>query len=350
MWRSALVGGSIADSATWHPENLDWTLVQSIVLQNRLWTAVDTGLRLNDIVPPAEFVRSTDAARSMTQRMNSLALTTIRKIMPHFGERRIRAVVMKGPLHQHDLHASYFARLSTDIDVLVPQTQFEAALDMLRSVGYMPSQTRTSMWWRVFLGEEHLRAQESSLGMIDLHHRVQQPGCPAPRFLNDFTDQPEQRSLGTAQIPVLSQPNARLLTCISIVKGFLHREPVGTHLNEFAAAALQSTEAANEEFIQMARYQRMENTVLFALRSTELVTGLHLATGSMRKTTGLRVLDHDLIVDMLLRPSRVESAWPRRSQLLWSLSDDDRYDKRLARYVKEWAWSTSSDICRRIVS
>jgi hypothetical protein len=85
-------------------------------------------------------------------------------------------IYMKGPLQQRLVYGDFFTRPVADIDILLPRRDHRRAAKSLEALSYHSAST--SLWWRLFLGEEHLVRKGTHPTTIDLHYRLQQPGSP----------------------------------------------------------------------------------------------------------------------------------------------------------------------------
>ena len=174
---------------------------------------------------------------------------------------------------------------------------------------------------------------------VDLHHRTQQPGCPAPREADAFLSSPASVMVGGMKVPTLSRSDTILLSCMSLVKALVHKEPAGGHVCDIAAGLAGHSP---EEVAQLAREadrQGLRNTLGLGLRSARLLLGLDTrmeAGGAYRGQED--VADADLL-GMILRPWSSGIRWHRRSRMLWDLCDNE-----LA-YLKEICWKIAAELC-----
>jgi hypothetical protein len=278
--------------------------------------------------------------------INSLGLTTLRKLMPAFKEAGIPALVMKGPLHQRDIYGTYFSRVSSDVDLLVPQRCFNRASATLKQMGYRLPDKFETIWWRQFLGEQHFVDSGNPLGVVDLHWKVQQPGCPAPRDLTEFFTYADEHLLGSTPIRTLSRTHATLLTAMSLVKAILNREPAGTHAADlaFAAAAMSGAELTGLQ--EASNRLGLSNTVSFALQVSELTFGVTLGLSAGYTPTSLPV-EVAKVPTMVLQPGLDASTGHGRGEHLWSLCDGPAVTARTLSFAREGLRSVGADVCRR---
>lgn len=341
LCRSTLTGAS-AGGLDQLARRADWELVFRIVRENRLVTAFEQGAVANGVEIPSEVRARLQSIRSMIMVMNALGLSVIRRIVPELEQKNVRAVVLKGPLEQMRVYGTYFARLSTDVDILVRREQFAAAQQVLMSLGYDLSAKFRSLWWRNFLGEQHFASRFNQVSVVDLHWQLQQPGCPQPTDLDRFASDPATVMIGTTPVPVLSDTRAVLLSCMSLAKAHLHRDAVGANALDVAISLGTADEGRRAAILAEARSMALENTVLFASRVASRLFGVRIDFPSLPIPPRLE----RQICDMSLRPELPGLEWPMRRQLLWLLSDGEKV-RRLTLFSREMVRSMASDLVRR---
>lgn len=346
LCRSALTS-RMDQRAAAQADRADWAAVTELTRRNRLWAAVQEGLANCGLGLPQSARAPFTSAGRLTMMMNSLALTTLRRVIPALQRKDVAVAVMKGPLQQRRIHGTYFARLSTDVDLLVRTRDFEHASKCLDELGYdLPEKFRT-VWWRRVLGEQHFVGRENGLSVIDLHWRVQQPGCPAPAVLDEFVEGSTDIPVGSTQIPILSRTHAALLSCMSLAKAYLHREPGGAYALDVIAdlATLDSDET--ETLFTTARRLRLVNTLTLAIEAAETTFGVGLQLA--RPASGSSMAGSANLSDMLLQPELEQLPWPRRGAYLWRLSDGGGALGKGLVFGRERVRSVSGDVCRRVL-
>lgn len=292
----------------------DTAELADLIERNRMWSPAIAGIARAGVPVPSDFVQRAQRIRSRTMLANTRAMTLARDIFPALQSRGIAAVAFKGPFHQHRLHGDYFYRTSHDLDLLVPRRQFAAALTAIEALGLEPRQG-TSAWWRHSLGEVHLVSPGG--GTVDLHHRLQQPGCPAPRKLEDFFTQSEVHVLGGVAIAVPAPEQALLIDALNFCKELFHRKRAVRYAFDFAAGALRLPEASHAAFEAQVHRQGLAGPVGFATAASEALFGIRLplpegCRASSRWTT------QEMIRPLVLAPDAPGLEWPRRRELLWA--------------------------------
>lgn len=324
---------------------VEWDLLAALSKHNRLDRFFRQGASINSLLLPPNIQTQFAERNRLTTLINSLGLAVIRRIVPTLVAEGIQHVVLKGPLEQQRLHQTFFARLSTDVDLLVPRSQFRAARNVLLREGFVLQDKFSSVWWRYFLGEQHFVDSANSMSMVDLHWQVQQPGCPEPSDLSEILDSSGTRLLGTAEVPTPSSTFATLLACMSLAKACLHKDPVGAYAYDVAVAFLTSESNERQGIVETARRLGLLRTVQFAAEAAaelfDVSFDLTFPKNSRRLTLPA------FSSDMMLQPDSVGRSQPPRRHFLWQLSDGEYLPIRLKNFSRESLRSLASDLCRR---
>lgn len=315
LCRSALTGDSRglvkALAATGPAEGL-----VALVDGARLWSACEAGFAGAQIEAPAFVVAHARAARGRAMLANTRAMGLARIAFPCLERHNIATIAFKGPFHQRQLYGDWFTRRSNDLDLLVPGARFEEALVALKSIGF---QTRrgTSQWWKLSLGEVHLDYPGG--GVIDLHHRLQQPGCPAPRDLGEFLDTAVIERLGETAIAIPSLQHALLISALNFCKELFHRKPSARYAFDFAAGARRLPLGAHREFAALVRRQGLEGPVGFTMAACENLFGPlpGLIESASRRSGPAPRAEYTNFASLVFTPEFEGLHWPRRRALLW---------------------------------
>jgi len=313
--------------------------------RNRLRAIATSGLRRSDVRLPAKLDRADALVRRQATAFNLRSLGTAARVVRHLERHGVDVVILKGPLHQLRLFGDPFLRRSKDADLLVAPDQLGIATALLGEIGYRVQPDGDSLWWRRFLGERHFTCPGSALGVIDLHSRVQQPGCPAPRRTAEFLDRRVHIEWHGERLPVPSQDMAALLTAMSFVKALMHRAPAGAYAIELAALchalASQPAKAASLEaaanrqgLTGTLRFARWAVAMLFEIPSDDPGRALGFAPGQLAAMT--------------LDPGHAALQWPRRRTLLWRLCGGAPLPTRLRDYAREAGWALVAEAARAI--
>jgi hypothetical protein len=279
-------------------------------------------LNPSELATVADYKFRTFQVNSTLLRESLAVCATLQAIQTPF-------IYMKGPLQQRLVYGDFFTRPVADIDILLPRRDHRRAAKSLEALGY--NSASTSLWWRLFLGEEHLVKQAARPTTIDLHYRLQQPGSPAPRRTSQYLQDVEKITFGGTELPALARRNIPLLSAISIAKGLYNREATAAHVCDLFVL-LQADPVAITRFIKDAKDQGLIGTALLALRA---VSGLFGVTFQQVIETAsvLTSIPDTTLTRMILTPDDPDLVWPMRRQVLWELclGQPAQYSKEVAR-------------------
>ena len=329
----------------WLDKQLDWDALIATAAAGRLLTHVYDGAMICGLDAPSSLRDAARAFRARALLMNSVNLSTIQRVSALLGRSGLAFVLIKGPMQLHRLYGDYFVRPSSDVDLLVDRRDYDRAAKALQGLGYQAAERCESRWWRHYLGEQHFLASDKALATVDLHHRVQQPGCPAPRELASYIRTASQIALGHASVPVLSGVHACLLMAISFVKAVYHREHSMRYLCDLALMLRGLTRSDLVRLEQVAEAQGIQNLLMFAwCCAAEL---LPMALPPVPWRTGSPLLGHDMLSAIVLTPENAEIIWPKRRQLLWRLCDSSGIFGRAGNYVHEAFFAAAAELSHR---
>jgi hypothetical protein len=299
------------------PADIDWDAFLRIAQDNRLLLVAARGLQDSGLATPERVLKTIARYRALTVSLIGANFVTLRAVIEAFSAAHIHVINLKGPVALSALHGDPFIRPSTDIDLLVRRRDFKRAGEVLEANGFLTPRGADTLWWRTFLGEQHYYAEGRA--PIDLHHRIQQPGCPAPRSLEAFWTDRIHASVGKVQTPVLSPTHACLLSCVSLAKAIANREPAGAHawdIGAYLAASCPNQQAALNE---AARSMGLLNTLRLGLRAARAIFGITVV--GMAVENAMPFADDEEIAAIVLAPDAAPVVKSHRTRLLVSLSD-----------------------------
>ena len=307
----------------------------AIAVENRLAILVAHGLGAAAADLAAEPLEALERYRQLTIRLNTANLLTLRRVLPLLAGAGVPTLVFKGPVSQQSAYGGYFVKPSSDVDFLVADHDFDRARDLLDQGEHKLADECRSIWWRTFLGEQHMIADSPSRATIDLHHRVQQPGSVGPLHPERFLAERETTVVAGMQAPTLSPANAMLLSCMSLAKALAHREACGGHVADIAVRFQTSDGAASAALRETARRQGLTKTLELGLHAAEVLYGL-----GERALGPIFGVDDVTLAGMILTPEAEQIAWPKRRRMLWDLCDSK------LRFGREAAWAGASELAR----
>lgn len=328
----------------WLDEQLDWDALIVTATAGRLLAHVYHGAMTCGIDAPASLREAARVFRGRSLLINSVNLSTIQRVSAALDRNGLAFVVIKGPLQLHALYRDYFLRPSSDIDLLVARADYDRAARVLDMLGYQPAERCRSRWWTHYLGEQHFMAADKTLATVDLHHRVQQPGCPAPHELRSYIGEARRVALGHAAVPVLSAVHACLLTAVSFVKAVYHREHSMRYLCDLAVMLRAMNEADCASLRRTAEAQGLRNQLIFAWRcATDL---LPVALPPVPPRPEAALMNPDTMAEMVLSPDSAGIDWPKRRELLWHLCDPRGALGRVGPYAREASFAAAAELSR----
>ncbi|MGI6852231.1 nucleotidyltransferase family protein [Mesorhizobium sp. 1B3] len=280
--------------------------------------------------------------KARTVAMNARAIADTLSVSAALTSAGIAFVVMKGVCQQRLLYGEYFAKPVGDVDILVGSRDYGRARAVLETAGFAVADRCRSLWWRFFLGEQHMVKAGNPPVTVDLHYRLQQPGSPSPREPSAFIRQHETMEMAGARVPVISRMHRPLLSAISIAKALFNREACGGYVLDFYASVRDMADEERLALMMEAERQGLGNTVLLGFRAASLLFGERFAAGEPTGPKVLRATSDDDLAAMVLTPWASAIRWPCRRDVLRELCGRD-----VARYTVEAGWAATADLCRR---
>lgn len=278
---------------------------------------------------------------------NGRVLSLARMAFPLLADRGIAALAFKGPFQQRQLHGDPFFSRSSDLDLLVARDHFAAAVRVLEDYGFVRRE-ETSPWWTRALGEVHFSHPDG--GVIDLHHRLQQPGCPPPRDLTRFLQSPARERVGEVAITVPTTAQSLLIGMINFVKEFAHRRPSARYAFDVAAGLLRLSDPERREFAALVADQGLVGTVGLATVLCETVFDLDLPLpGPLVRRARPPWAERTGLLAMVFDPDGGATAWPRRRAILWAMCSGPPGPPgpaRTAEFARETARMIASETLR----
>lgn len=302
------------------PTEFDWSWATHVLFTHRLAVLALPALRIEDVAIPDDVAAQIKRFSTLTLRMNTANLLSMRAILPLFEAAGIQLAVFKGPVVQQLVYGTPFARPSSDIDLLVAPADFQRSRPILEAAAYDLAAECHSFWWRVGLGEQHFLGRGPAATTVDLHHRVQQPGCPLPRFMGSLISDRMTVKVASQTIATFSPIHSHLLMAMSFVKALHHREPAARYVVDFVAYGAKQSPTHWTDLLYEARRQGLENTVALTLRVCHLLFPGQ-STLPPPSARVLPALPDAVLWDMTLHPSLEGLAWPKRRTLLHALYD-----------------------------
>jgi hypothetical protein len=236
-----------------------------------------------------------------------------------------------------------------DLDILISDKHFKAAVKALEASGFV-SAHEGLFFWDLFRGERHLRPQEPEGWSIDLHRKLQQPGAPSPDRTDVFLERAVSETIGARTVPCVSRDDALLISAMNLVKAMHRRDGVKEADWRSGAAGYacdlliglnRGAPEAVDAFLSHAEQNGVRRMGLFALRIVASVFGLQLGDHSVEVKRILSRIDDVSLARMTIAPN-LGTAWPTPVELLRETSDGP------LRRAREIGWYAASEVGRKI--
>ena len=280
---------------------------------------------------------ATEAFKRRAVVQNSAILAQYRDIDATLQRASIPYAIVKGPLQQLTIHGDLFVRPSSDVDLLVSSRRFEDAFKALRGAGFHAANRSPFSYWSTFVGERHLR-KSTTQWSVDLHHRLQAPGCPQPQQPERFLTERDEMLLAGRSFPVLRPDFIPVLSAMSLIKALRRRERFASHVVDIFAA-VDGNPAA---LVDSAQSFDLTGTARVALRIVSAIIPLRNEHDAFLRETILPDYSDLEIARLAIAPQNA-SRFPSTSELLASACGDRRL-----RYARELGWYGLSELARKL--
>ena len=261
----------------------DWVAVLDLAAQTKCVGLVGLSVDRRGLKLPAS------AASKLAKAQQQLLLTSLFnlewtiKVVRALQSDGIDVLVLKGPIQSNMVYGRWDISRSSDIDLLVRPQDFAAAGQSLSSHSFNPVLDEGDRWWADHLGEAPYLNVQAGSPMIDLHHRVQQPGGPFPKSPNRFF-----KDRGTAQfsglnMPILSKGHGAILAAISYGKAVGEGASWVHYAHELMSVYESLSPAERENLHQLADFHgvhRLLDDALFAATSLFAASELEGVSGA----------------------------------------------------------------------
>lgn len=303
-----------------------------------LWQVRPVLRRVTPAILPA-----LDKFRLRTIAINRRCLGDAARLAGAFQEAGISHVHFKGPLQQLALYGDPLLKPTADIDILVRPGDRARAAALLGGRGYRAQEAEMTSWWTRHLGEEHYSPAEGG-PVVDLHHRLQQPGSPGLSAEERFIEDAVSFTVEGQMVPVPSPPHVCLVIAANLAKEVIAREPCLSHAIDMHAALLRLSPSEAEGLAQLARVHGMSETLAFAMHAVEMFFS---ADTDRRQAVGANPLGHvpeATLTAMIAQPWDVGIDWPRRRSILWAFCGGAPL-----RFLAEARRALGSELHRRVL-
>lgn len=253
------------------PALTEWQAVLDVAAETKTIGLLGPALTDPSIDAAPEIVRRVEETRRRILVGNLRNLDwTVRAVQP-LHRAGIETIVFKGALRSHQVYATWDARRSSDIDLLVRPRDYEHARQALIADGLVAQVPDASVWWHHCLGESPYARADGTSPIVDLHHSVQQPGGPYPADMEAFFDHGIVHSVGPYAIRTLSLHHALLVCAINYGKALRARKAWLAEIHEFAWCTRRMTEDELALLLNHAQRHRLLRLVTECLDICEML-------------------------------------------------------------------------------
>ncbi len=261
----------------------------------------------------------------------------VKKINDALNIGGIKHYFYKGPIQQKLLYGDYFAKPSLDVDFIVDYQDFDRAGEILKESGFTLGPGCEKLWWKFFLGEQHYFIKELLPLSADLHHRMQQPGCPAPKKIKRMLDNNAKVNLGSTEVDSFNLPMVAIIATINMLKAVYHRTPIGSHALDLAIAL---NKMSVEELVLLrneAKIQGLNNSIKFCSR---IISKLFKIEDKYFAGDFALPYKDDEIYSIMIEANYTNTTFPKRREVLFLLCDNKILD--VPKEFFRWSFSEFS--------
>lgn len=249
----------------------------------------------------------------------------------------IKAILFKGPVRSFKVYGRWDARPSSDVDILVRPAEYNSARCALTKAGYSTVSVSNNSWWHKYLGESAFYGPGRSQPLVDLHNKVQQPGMPAPKDIEQFFERSSIIHIGDRTARTLSENHDLILCIINFAKALRSGSPWIIYAHELMWCTRSSSAKdliALEDLAARNGIARLLNTTMALSTQLFELENANPATGSSR---------HNVIASAF---GTVTPQLMRRTNLLWDWTDG-RTATRSYNFLRELLTAYRSEIAFR---
>lgn len=306
------------------PADIDWPRVVQLAGETKTQFLLLQGIERLAVDAPEEVTSRLKELQGLCFRQNMANIASNVRIARILKTHGIETLSVKGVLRSHEVYGRWDIRFAADIDLLVRQSDYRQAGEVLLGSGYWAPVPSSSNWWHHYLGEAPYLPKEATGPIVDLHHKLDQPGTPALNDTETLFKTAVSRKFGELEVKVMEPRAALMLAATSFGKAVRQHEPCLANLHEIAhvrasvpelSDAVLEDYAARHNLLRLWRHARGAADALF------------------RPSTGKEAGDLvAFVLDDLAKPT-----WPQRllhrTRLLWDWTDGEAL--RPVRFARE---------------
>ncbi|MGB3472800.1 MAG: nucleotidyltransferase family protein [Erythrobacter sp.] len=305
----------------------DSASVIEVVERNKIGGLLKSGAARAGLVLREELAHALAKQQALAIARNFENLVETESVSDLLRAEGIAFVVIKGAARSFEVFGGLDARASNDIDVLVRRSDYARAGEVLCANGYIRGVPIDDRWWHDHLGESPFLPTHSR-GIVDIHHKVQQPGGPAPADIEAFFATASELKVAGRTYTVPHPHYALLLAYISMSKALRNAEPWLPYAAEIVLEKHRMTAMDRTKFNTLARGQGLTRMICEIDKVLDQVFTNALAP--LRKSAEYRRAEQLALA--AFDTHALANRRFHRSRLLWQWTQGSG-SKRLARFA-----------------
>lgn len=246
-------------------DDLDWDTVISLARRHRLQPFVNRSLAGHDISIPADVRTHLENTSETVLRRNLRMVSELVDLVARLEEAGVRVLPFKGPSLAALAYRDLGLRSFVDLDLLVPQEEFDKATEILCAGNYAVEASFPAF------GEKTLREQDTDI-LVDLHFSVTPARYPFTFPFERFWQRRVEVPLGGRTFQTFSPSDLLQVLAVHGTRHFwIQLEWV------VSFAALTQHESIDwKRVLRRSKQVGCDRMVLFGLRLSQELLGLSL--------------------------------------------------------------------------
>lgn len=194
-------------------DSIDWNTVVRLASRHRLLPFVCQYQPDNDLVIPSEVQHELKKRSESLIRRNLYMVSELENLLAQLEEGGVRVLTYKGPTLAELAYGDITLREFADLDLLVPEQQFDNAIEILCAGNYVIENSFPTF------GEVTLREQDTEL-VVDLHFRVTPDRYPFRFSFDRLWERRVTVSLWGNTVQTISPPDLLPVVAVHATKHF----------------------------------------------------------------------------------------------------------------------------------
>lgn len=307
------------------PEAIDWARVVQLATKTKTQFLLLQGFDALSLEVPEEVRARLTELQGLCFQQNMANVASNVRIARILKTHGIETLSVKGVLRSHEVYGRWDIRFAADIDLLVRLRDYRQAGEVLLRNGYWAPVPSSSDWWHHYLGEAPYLPDSATGPIVDLHHKLDQPGTPALNDTEALFETAVVREFGGLELSVMEPRAALMLVATSFGKALRQHEPCLANLHEIAHVRASVPELCDKVLDEYAA----RNNLLRLWRHAR-----DAADALLRPSTGHVASDY---VAAVMQDLAIPT-WPQRlmhrTRLLWNWTDGGAL--RPVRFAREF--------------